>query len=382
MPKVIATRDEPHTASAVLMIRPAHFGANPETAASNFFQGSEIIDAAASRAQREFDALALRLAAAGVRVHQFAGQSGERLPDEVFTNNWLSLHADGTAVLYPLLAPNRRRERRPELLDALRTDGYLIERVVDLTPLERRGLFLEGTGSLVLDHGARVAYACLSPRTHADALAEFGRALGYEAVPFDAVDRAGRAVYHTNVLLAIGSRFAAVCSAAIAAPRREQVLERLAAGGREIVDLTFEQLHSFAGNMLEVRGRDGGAVIALSATAFGSLDAGQIERLRAQGELVTANINTIESVGGGSVRCMLAEVPLSRAPTSIGRSRLTRAGLEHGDSSLSERAPLPSRDQRRVTPDADISDRWGRRGAVGATTCAMALLRDTNRTAS
>lgn len=305
---------ERQTARAVLMVRPAHFGANPQTASSNFFQTVEASDAGlAERARREFDTLALRLGTAGVRVHQFSGATAAALPDEVFPNNWLSLHADGTAVLYPMLAPNRRLERRRELLDALAdAHGYRIARVVDLSPLEQRGLFLEGTGSLVLDRPRRTAYACLSPRTHGEALAEFGRALEYETVAFDAADRHGRPIYHTNVMLALGSSFAAVCAGAIAPHDRRRVLDRLAATGREILNLTFEQLHAFAGNALELEARDGRRVIALSDTARAALEPVTARRLAAHGELVSADISAIEKHGGGSVRCMLCEVHLPR----------------------------------------------------------------------
>src|SRR5689334_1700006 len=255
---------EQQTAGAVLMVRPAQFGSNAETADSNFFQRAAQGESA-RRAQHEFDGLALALANAGVRVHQFAGQRGPALPDEVFPNNWLSLHADGTAVLNPMLAPSRRRERRRDILDTLVDScGYRIERVVDLTSLETRALYLEGTGSVVLDRAGRVAYACLSPRTHLDALGELARSLSYEVVPFTAVDAAGRPIYHTNVMLSVGTRFAALCTAAIAdAAERRSVVARLEASGREIIDLTRAELESFACNLLELRGA-GGPVIALS----------------------------------------------------------------------------------------------------------------------
>jgi hypothetical protein len=231
----------------------------------------------------------------------------------VFPNNWVSFHADGTAVLYPLLAPSRRRERRPELLDELaRKRGYRLARVVDLTHLEERAQFLEGTGSLVLDRAQRVAYACRSPRTHDAALAEFGRELGYETCAFDAADRDGHAIYHTNVLLSIGARFAVLCTGALRdADQRRRVVERLAAH-REVIDLSFEQLHSFAGNLLELRA-GASPVIALSATALASLRGNQRRALEAHGELVAADVATIERHGGGSVRCMLAEVALPRS---------------------------------------------------------------------
>ena len=306
---------EPQTAPAVLMVRPARFGHNAETAGSNFFQrATERPSDDAANALREFDALALALARAGVRVLEFAGQRDAALPDEVFPNNWLSLHADGTAVLYPLFAPIRRRERRTDVLAELREQhGYRIGRVVDLTRFESRGEFLEGTGSLVLDRQRHIAYACLSPRTHVAPLAELGRELGYEAVTFRAVDRAGRPIYHTNVLLAIGTHFAAVCTAAIADPaERRTVVTRLEDTGHELVDLNFDQLDAFAGNLLELRGSRG-PVIALSAAALRSLDGGARRTLERHGELVTADVATIERVGGGSVRCMLAEVSLPSA---------------------------------------------------------------------
>ena len=310
---------EQQTAGAVLMVRPARFGSNPETAGSNFFQRSaDGVSDAAQRARHEFDAVALALASAGVRVHQFAGRSGGAgLPDEVFPNNWLSLHADGTAVLYPMLAPSRRRERRRDILDALVDScGYRIDRVIDLTHLEARGEYLEGTGSVVLDRAARVAYACLSPRTHAAALEEFARALRYEIVSFRAVDAAGRPIYHTNVVLSVGTRFAAVCTAAIADERRS-VVSRLEASGREVIDVSKAELDGFACNLLELRGTRG-PVIALSAAALRGLAAATRDALERYGRLVTADIPTIERLGGGSMRCMLAEVALPQKGQSPG----------------------------------------------------------------
>jgi hypothetical protein len=311
---------ERQTARAVLMVRPAAFGANTETAGSNFFQRpAPHVGDAARHAQLEFEALALALANAGVRVHQFAGQRGAALPDEVFPNNWLSLHADGTAVLYPMLAPNRRRERRRDILSALVDScGYRIDRVIDLTGLEARGEYLEGTGSVVLDRPGRVAYACRSPRTHDQALAELARVLGYEVVPFTAADSAGRPIYHTNVVLSVGTRFAALCTAAIAdSAERRSVAARLEASGREVLELSEHELENFAANMLELDG-SGGPVIALSAAALRSLAAPTRQALERYGQLVTADIATIERVGGGSVRCMLAEVALPDAQSTDG----------------------------------------------------------------
>jgi hypothetical protein len=313
MPPHDALLGEPQTCPAVLMIRPARFGGNAQTRGSNYFQSdSETAGAdAATQARHEFDSFAARLAIAGVHVAAFGGRRDEPLPDEVFPNNWLSLHADGTAVLYPLMAENRRPERRVALLDALRERGFRIERVVDLTWLERRGHYLEGTGSLVLDRSNRIAYACRSPRTHPAALAVFGRELGYEIVEFAALDRSGRPIYHTNVVMSVGIDFAVLCSQAIGdVTERRRLRDRLDASGREIVDLSLDQLHAFAGNLLELRGR--GPVIAMSLSALRSLTVMQRAILERHGEIVAAELGCIERAGGGSARCMLAEIACPR----------------------------------------------------------------------
>ena len=313
MPPAAELPPEPQTAPAVLLVRPAHFASNRETLASNRFQADAPPSAAiATAARRETDAVATTLAAAGVRVLAFAGSRDAALPDEVFPNNWVSFHADGTAILYPLLAPSRRAERRPELLEGLRAQGYRLERVIDLSPLERRGEHLEGTGSLVLDRARRVAYACLSPRTHSAALDAFAAATGYEIAAFAAVDRDGVPIYHTNVVMALGTSFAVLCTAAIEDPgTRRAIVARLERSGREVIDLELAQLHAFAGNLLELRSRTG-PVVALSARALASLDAAQRDALARHGRLVPIAVDTIERYGGGSVRCMLAEVPLPR----------------------------------------------------------------------
>jgi hypothetical protein len=296
------------------MIRPRRFVGNAQTLASNRFQDPAVPQTGIGRAaQREFDGFAARLDRCGVRVHAFAGHAELDCPDEVFPNNWLSLHADGTVVIYPMLAPNRRSERRPELLDELRRHGYRIERVLDLSRLEEQGRFLEGTGSLVLDRAQRIAYGCLSPRTHGDALAELGRRLCYEVVAFEAADRGGFPIYHTNVLMSVGTGFAVICAAAIRdRAQRRHVLDTLRSSGRGVLEIDIEQMHAFAGNLLELRSTCG-PIIVLSATALAALDESQAGALRSHGALVTADIPTIERYGGGSVRCMLAEVHLPRA---------------------------------------------------------------------
>jgi hypothetical protein len=311
---VPADRDpENQCADAVLMVRPARFGSNPETAESNRFQHAESIADDAALAIREFDGLVRRLADAGVEVIVADDPPEPAKPDACFPNNWVSFHADGTVVLYPMLAPSRRAERRPEHLAAVERAGFRISRTIDLSPLERRGEFLEGTGSLVLDRPARLAYACLSPRTTPAALAEFCATLGYRAVEFDALGPDGRAIYHTNVLMAVGEGFAVICAAAIPdAPRRAAVLGELAQSGHEVIEIDVEEMNHFAGNMLPLRARDGGARIAMSEAAWQALAPAKRRRLERHGGIVTAPIQTIEWEGGGSVRCMIAEVFLPR----------------------------------------------------------------------
>src|SRR5690606_13207880 len=210
---------EPQTASAVLMIRPKRFGANPETAASNRFQahddGAPDAVSIAYAAPAEFDALADALERAGIRVHVLEGREAPICPDEVFPNNWFSTHADGTLVLYPMMAPNRRLERRPDLRHELERYGYAVRQVVDLSGLEARGLFVEGTGSLVLDRTNRLAFACTSARTSPVAVREFCAQLGFEPIVFGACDRDGHPIYHTNVMMSVGTEFAVVASETI-----------------------------------------------------------------------------------------------------------------------------------------------------------------------
>jgi hypothetical protein len=310
---------ERQRASAVLMVRPARFGANPETAGSNRFQraGARPGDAAAALA--EFDALAARLADAGVEVHVAADTPEPAKPDACFPNNWVSFHADGTVVLYPMMAPSRRAERRPEILEQLRRAGFRITRTVDLGPLEAQGEFLEGTGSVVLDRPHRIAYACRSPRTTAGGLAEFSARLGYHIVAFEALGPDGLPAYHTNVLMAIGERFAVVCAAAIPdAIQRAAVVGELEDSGHEIVDIDVVEMNGFAGNLLALGARDDRPLIAMSEAAWQALAPPKRRRLERHGEIVTAPIPTIERLGGGSVRCMLAEVFLPRGARAAG----------------------------------------------------------------
>jgi hypothetical protein len=295
-----------------MLIRPAGFGANPQTADTNAYQrplpGAEA-GAVQRAAVRELDAFAAALRAAGVDVAVFDDTPEPCTPDALFPNNWVSFHADGTVVLYPLLAPNRRAEIRRDLLERLRDEhGVAWRRIVDLSDLASDGAFLEGTGSLVLDRAHRVAYACLSPRTTERGLAAFAARTGYAVERFRAAD-AGKAIYHTNVLMGLGPAFAAVALECVPdGPERARVRARLAETGREVIELTRAQMRSFAGNLLALRSRAGEPLIALSDAAWSSLDVAQRAALERHGRIVRAPLATIEAHGGGSARCMLAEL--------------------------------------------------------------------------
>ena len=266
-------------------------------------------------ALREFQSLVEGLENEEVEVLVFRDSVDSPSPDAIFPNNWVSMHTDGTVVLYPMLAPNRRGERRLDLLQELERRGaFVVTRLLDLTHHELQGRFLEGTGSVVFDHTARVAYACLSPRTDAAVLGELCDELGYQSVTFHAAGPDGTAVYHTNVVLAMGSRCAVICADAVAETERGALLERLAASGRRVETIGVAQMMNFAGNVLELRSRAGESVLAMSQRAFASLAPASRERLSAcVDRIVTAPVTTIEDLGGGSVRCMLAEVFLPRS---------------------------------------------------------------------
>ena len=299
------------------MIRPVRFESNPLTAASNRFQGKSDMDPEAQQAAalREFDGLVDALREAGIEVLVVEDTPEPHTPDSIFPNNWISLHADGRVVLYPMEAENRRTERRTDIVEQLDEQlGLQVTEIVDLTSHEDAGHYLEGTGSMVLDRVNRVAYACLSSRTHFDPLGEFAQRLNYEVVAFDAVDSEGVPVYHTNVLMNIGEKIAVICDEAI--PRQEQrdaVLGQLRETGHEVISLSYDQLEAFAGNMLELRNDQGERVIAMSQQAIDSLDDEQRGSLQANGKIVCAPLDNIESSAGGSVRCMLAEIHLPKA---------------------------------------------------------------------
>ena len=297
-----------------MMIRPAGFESNPLTAESNAFMMETSKPAAQQQAEalQEFDGLVDVLRGAGIDVIVIDDTAEPHTPDAIFPNNWISTHADGRVVLYPMEAENRRTERRRDVIEHLVGNrGRVVTDVIDLSAHELDGHFLEGTGSMVLDRVNRVAYACASSRTHLDPLGDFAQRMDYDVVVFDAVDDDGLPIYHTNVLMNIGERFAVICDAAIPrAEQREAVLARLHNTGHEIIHLSFAQLHAFAGNMLELRNADGDRVVAMSEQAWNSLDDRQRELLAENGRIVYSPIKTIETSAGGSVRCMLAEIHL------------------------------------------------------------------------
>ncbi|MGI9238138.1 MAG: citrulline utilization hydrolase CtlX [Woeseiaceae bacterium] len=311
------TVPESQLAERVLMIRPVCFRSNPLTAQSNRFQGKSELTAEAQQAAalREFDELADTLRQAGIDVIVIEDTPSPATPDSIFPNNWISLHGDGRVVLYPMEAENRRTERRMDIVDYLSNEqGLSVTEVVDLSHHEETGHYLEGTGSMVLDRSNRIAYACLSSRTHLDPLGDFAQRMNYSVVAFDAVDREGVPVYHTNVLMNVGEKIAVICDEAIQnAEQRTAVLRQLHDTGHDVISLNFAQLEAFAGNMLELRNNSGERVVAMSKRAFDALDPQQREKLEANGRVVHACIDEIENSAGGSVRCMLAEVHLPKA---------------------------------------------------------------------
>lgn len=312
----MAPEKEPQIASAVMMIRPARFQSNPQTAESNRFQGKTQASPEKQHraAMAEFEALKTALEQGGVRVYVFDDTPEPHTPDAIFPNNWVSFHADGTVVLYPMEAENRRTERRRDIVEGLASKhGFQVREVLDLSAHEQNGHFLEGTGSMVLDRANHIAYACISSRTHLEALGDFAQQLDYDVVAFDAVDAGGAPIYHTNVLMNIGEKLAVICAEAI--PREEQrnaVLQRLTDTGHEVITLSLAQLEAFAGNMLELRSANGKRLTAMSDVARRSLTREQFEKLERNGTLISAPIDNIERSAGGSVRCMLAEIHLPR----------------------------------------------------------------------
>jgi hypothetical protein len=299
------------------MIEPVAFARNPDSARTNAFMrdaSGRMPDELQSSALREFRALVGRLESEGVEALIFRDSVDSPSPDAIFPNNWVSFHENGQVILYPMEPPNRRRERRREILDWLSTEmGFRVSEVVDLSFHETEGRFLEGTGSMVFDRPGKTVYASASPRTTPSLLREYGERFGLEVVSFRAYDAEGIPVYHTNVVLALGPGVAVLCSEAIRDPsERRGVVKSLESGGREVVEITMEQLYAFAGNMLAVENSRRETLLVMSERAFSSLRKAELQKLGRHARLVQSPIPTIEDFGGGSVRCMLAEVFLPR----------------------------------------------------------------------
>ncbi len=295
----------------ILMVRPSHFGFNSETAESNAFQQVDDQTTPAEISQKaiiEFDQMVHILRHAGIEVEVIEDTASPVKPDAIFPNNWISFHDDGTLVTYPMQAKARRAEVRQDLVDRFKsTWGYT--KVLPLDQHNPSGPFLEGTGSMILDRVHHIAYACISPRTDQVLFQDWARQLGYHALAFTAADAGGQLIYHTNVMMALGDGYAVICLASIIdAIERQTVVDQLEASGKVVVDISFDQMNQFAGNMLQVLNKDGQPYLIMSAQAHQSLHPKQIDQLSRYATLLPIPLWTIERIGGGSARCMMAEV--------------------------------------------------------------------------
>ncbi len=304
------------TTDTVVMVRPKRFAGNPQTRATNHFQSvlAEDANTLALKAAAEFDGAVSVLRHAGVEVLVLDDTVAPPTPDAVFPNNWFTTHEDGRVAIYPMAPVNRRWERRPRALAALFNDhGFKYSEWVDFTNHEANLNYLEGTGAMVFDRDQRVAYVARSHRADRLPLQLFADTFGFEIEAFAALDRAGRAIYHTNVMMGIGTHFAAAAfEALVNRDERDRVRQSLLDSGRELIELSHNEIESFAGNFLELRTHDGRVIIALSAQAYAALEPKNRDQLATHGELLPIPIETIETLAGGSIRCMLAEVFLPR----------------------------------------------------------------------
>ena len=308
------------TTNTILMVRPKSFRANEQTAVNNHYQ-KELNDvsqvALELQAQQEFDTFVEKLRGIGVNVVVFDAKDGLDTPDSHFPNNWISFHENGTVGLYPMFAENRRLERREEVLDQLESEGFTIKSIVDYTSAEEENLFLEGTGSLLLDRVNRKAYCALSQRAHEELFIEFCEDFEFTPIVFTAnqtVDGKRTPIYHTNVMMCLGETFAVICLASIDDKKeRKNVIKHLKEDGKEIIDITEKQVNSFAGNMLQVKGKDDKRYLIMSQAAYDSLTPSQIKTIEKHTEILSSSLNIIEACGGGSARCMMAEVFLPKS---------------------------------------------------------------------
>ncbi len=305
------------TTDTVLMIEPVAFGYNAQTAENNYFQVNVQNDDTQKKALAEFNAFAAKLEEKGVNVVKVQDTPEPHTPDSIFPNNWVSFHRDGKVILYPMFAPNRRVERRQDVLKAVENQGFKIERVVDVSHFEEEGKYLEGTGSMIFDHTNKIAYGSVSLRLDEGLFRKFCAENGYEPVVFHSYQNAGEErlpIYHTNVMMCVADRFVVICLDCIDNEiEREKVQEVIKSTGKELIEISEEQLQNFAGNMLQVHNSDGKTFLVMSQTAFSSLSDEQISRIEKYSEIISADLNTIEVNGGGSARCMLAEVFLPKA---------------------------------------------------------------------
>ena len=301
---------QPHT---VFLVRPASFGFNVQTSASNVFQTRPAATVnVATRAIEEFDRMVDLLRAHEIDVRIFDDMPSPQKPDALFPNNWISTHEDGTVILYPMMTDNRRLERREDILEALEKD-FDVTRRIDLSKEETSGKYLEGTGSLVFDHPRKLVFACRSPRTNPELVARVAAELGYTEIVFSAVDESGNPIYHTNVMMCVGEKFVVLCLDAIRDDHeQETLLNTFAENDLQVVAISFAQMRAFAGNMIELVSKAGDRVVVLSQTAFESLLPGQINAISKFADILPIRIDTIQSVGGGSVRCMVAGIHLPK----------------------------------------------------------------------
>lgn len=302
------------TSSTILMVRPANFGFNPETAENNFYQkqDSRSQDEIRQLARAEFDGFVALLRDQGVRVVVIEDTDFPVKTDSVFPNNWFSTHGDGKLILYPMFSPNRRLERRKDIIEQLMHLGFNVNEIIDLSFFEDSGQYMEGTGSMVMDHQAKVIYACYSQRTHPVPLDYVAKILGYSVIGFEAsqeIDGVSSQIYHTNVMMHVGTDLAVVCLDSIPkASERRMVQESLTKSGKKLIPITAKQKFNFAGNMLEVSNDGGEKFTVMSQAALDALNVGQIQQIEKYTTIISPTIPTIEKLGGGSARCMMAEI--------------------------------------------------------------------------
>jgi hypothetical protein len=298
------------TTAHILMIRPVKFGYNAETAVNNAFQVKADTEDVQSLALREFDEFVSLLRRNQVDVTVVEDTLEPHTPDSIFPNNWVSFHDDGSVLLYPMFAVNRRSERKSHVLDTI-AEKFAIHRKIDLSTYEKEDIFLEGTGSMVLDRDHKIAYACLSPRTNEKVLQDFCNEVGYKPILFHAVDAKQRPIYHTNVMMCVADKYIVICLEAVPDEKeRAIVIKTIKDQGKEIMAISLDQMNHFAGNMLQIENMVGEKLLVMSSQAFESLSADQRGKLSGFNKIVHSPLTTIETNGGGSARCMMAEVHL------------------------------------------------------------------------